>query len=151
MRIVEHVFVTEQPWPQARATLAALLKPMGLRLASTCLSCGGSNEKPRFEELDATCPECRRPRRLTFSTQLKSSSRETTGLTTPLFLTIEYQKGRVEVAAAIDPPSYSRKELDRALLQLANGVEAVLGRGADVRHTLHEWWSLELIPLRGRE
>ncbi len=143
MRMVEHVLVTDRTWPEVRATLTALLAPMGLRLACTCLSCGGGDEPAQLERLDATCPDCRQPRKITFSTGNISISRTKAGLSNTLWFTLQYQRGRVELAAAIEPPSYSRKELDDLLVYVAEAVEAVLARGADVRQTLLGWWQLE--------
>jgi hypothetical protein len=148
--MVEHVLVTDLPWPEVRATLTALLAPMGFRLACTCLGCGGGGEPAQLVRLDATCPECRQPRKITFSTGNKSNSRKNAGLSTTLWLTLQYQRGRVELAAAIEPPSYSRKELDDLLVYLADAVAGVLVRGGDVRQTLLGWWQLEHVQASRR-
>lgn len=139
MRMIEHLFVTGRPWEEARAALTNLLIHLDCRLACTCLGCGGGDDPPHLDLLDAHCPRCQQPRKITFSNGVHSARRRAPSKDQPLWLSVEFNRGRVEMAAAIERWGRSTEDDDIVLGYFARSIEAVLDGSRSIEEALREW------------
>ena len=143
MNMIEHAFVTRRTWEESRERLTQLLRRCGFRLASTCLGCGGGDDPPHLDLLDATCPRCGQPRKIAFRNEIDATAGGPKTFARPIWLTVEFQRGRVELAGAVKTGEKSYKEDEFVLYKLADGVQRVLESDTDVQLVYRDWLHLK--------
>jgi len=143
MRMIEHLFVTGMRWEEARATLKHFFIQLDLRLACTCLGCGGGDDPPRLDLLDAHCPRCQQPRKITFSNGVISAKRRAPPKDQPLWLSLEFNRGRIEMAAAIERWGRSSEDEDVVLDYFARSLEGVFDGSLSIDEAIREWKTVE--------
>jgi uncharacterized protein YbaR (Trm112 family) len=141
--MIEHAFVTRKTWEESRELLMQLLRRFGFRLASTCLGCGGGDDPPHLDLLDPACPRCRQPRKITFRNQLDATAGGPKTFSRPIWLAVEYHRGRVELAGAVETGARSSKKDELVLYKLVDGVQRVLESDADVYVVYRDWLDLK--------
>jgi len=141
--MIEHAFVTRRTWEDTRELLMQLLRRLGFRLASTCLGCGGGDDPPYLDLLDAACPRCGQPRKLTFRNEIDTTAAGPKTFAKPIWLTIEFRRGRVELAAAVESGNKSNKEDEFVLYKLADGIQRALVTDTDVQLVYRDWLNLK--------
>lgn len=143
MKMVEHVFVADRAWPELRDLLTKLLQRYGFGLASTCLGCGGGGDPPSLGALDPLCPRCGLPRKFTFRSPADPARRRGGPFSRPIWLTLDYNRGRVELAATIETRSKPDHADELVLHQLARSIERVVAGAEDVQAVYREWVQLK--------
>ncbi len=143
MNMVEHAFITQRSWEECRELLVPLLRRCGFRLAGTCLGCGGGDDPPHLDLLDASCPRCRKPRKITFRNQADTTAKGRKTFSRPIWLTLEYHRGRIELAGAVESQKQSSKDDEFVLFKLADNVQRVLASDADIQLVCRDWLDLK--------
>ena len=86
---------------------------------------------------------CSQPRKITFRNEIDPKAKGPKTFGRPIWLTVEYQRGRIELAGAVETGETSYKEDEFVLYKLADGIQRVLESDTDVQLVYRDWLHLK--------